>query len=314
MERTRLPILTLAAFALLSGCRTAPTRLAEQEIPPPLPPQLALFAEPGPHSYTRITASIRSETGCEVAFTEYRPQTGGSAGGADADRTPAVILAHGFLRTQQNMRGWAQLFSSHGVRTVTVSFCNSSLFNGNHAQNAADLRLVADAVATRQTPLIYAGYSAGGLSAALAAAHDERTVGYLGIDPVDSGALMETVEALPGPAFSLLGEPNPCNREGTTRQVLPAGNPSWLIEVRFATHCTFEDPTDNRCRNLCGSLLPVEADERLRAVIQSLGTSFVVAQFGADPRAMGTISAESLTRFEAAGYIRIIDPLAQPGI
>lgn len=285
-----------------AGCATPPTVVENRELPPPLPAEWARFADRGPDSFAEEQAMLQSETGCELAYTHFLPD------GAATSDDPLLVLAHGFLRSQENMRGWAELFTSHGIRTVTVTFCNSSLFNGNHAQNAADLRAIADELAGSNTPVLYAGYSAGGLSAMLAAAADDRTFGYLGIDPVDSGGLLGTVGAVRFPAFYLLGVPNQCNRDGATRALFPAASPAWFIEIPFATHCTFEDPTDSLCVDLCGTVSPADSNERLRRTIQALGTAFAVAQFGTDPAAMSLLGVRPLSGMEGNGYLRIITP------
>lgn len=63
--------------------------------------------------------------------------------GGRGDRT--VLLGHGFLRDLRSMRGWAEHWASHGVRTAVVGFCNSTPFDGRHDRNALDLRAVDDA-------------------------------------------------------------------------------------------------------------------------------------------------------------------------
>ena len=307
MKRVRLSGKAHWAAALfvltVAACTTPPTVVEDDLLPPQLPQRWATYTTAGPTEFTAEPGSMTSETGCEIAYTHFLP--GGRATGDD----PLLVLAHGFLRSRENMRGWAELFASHGVRTVTASFCNSSLFNGDHAQNALDLRALADELAGPATPILYAGYSAGGLSAMLAAAQDERTFGYLGIDPVDSDGMLAAVGSLRAPAFYLLGEPNPCNRDGATRSLLPNGSPAWLIEIPYATHCTFEDPTDSLCIHLCGTVSPEESNEQLRQTVQALGTAFVVAQFGTDPGAMSLMSIRELRRLEAAGSLRIITPM-----
>jgi dienelactone hydrolase len=295
-------VCTIGAALLVAACATPPTVVDEGTLPPALPDGVARLAAPGPYEFIAQDGVTESSTGCTVSYTHFLP--GGSGNSDD----PLLVLAHGFLRTKENMRGWAELFASHGIRTVSVSFCNSSLLNGNHEQNATDLRLVADQLAGEQTPVFYAGYSAGGLSAAIAAAADTRTFGYLGIDPVESGGLMAEIDKIDSPALYLLGVPNACNRDGATRPVLPPASPAWLIEVPFATHCTFEDPTDQTCIRLCGGVTPESANAQLRQIIQGIGTLFVSAQFGTDPLAFELLTTRQLRSWESDGVIRIIDP------
>ncbi|MFW6212171.1 MAG: alpha/beta fold hydrolase, partial [Spirochaetota bacterium] len=287
MKRSQLVCAKLAGVLLATlfvlSCATAPTVVTDGALPAELPRELLYFAEKGNTPFGTIEGIVESETGCEVSYTHFFP------GNQATPDDPLLVLAHGFLRTKENMRGWAELFASHGVRTVAVTFCNSTLFSGNHEQNARDLRLVADELAGTTTPVLYAGYSAGGLSALLAAAADERTFGYLGIDPVDSGGQMEAVTELPSTALYLLAEPSSCNRNGATRPLLPQATPAWFVEIPYATHCTFEDPTDRTCIRVCGTVEPEDANDTLRSIIQGVGTLFVVAQFGTDPLAVQTL-------------------------
>lgn len=302
----RIPIrlcCTLGAVLLVAACATPPTVVDEGTLPAALPDGIAEFASPGPVTFSTEQGRAESETGCALSYTHFLP------GGTGSSDEPLLVLAHGFLRTKENMRGWAELFASHGIRTVTVSFCNSSLFDGNHEQNATDLRRIADELAGAQTPVFYSGHSAGGLSALVAAAGDTRSFGYLGIDPVESGELMAGIGPLRAPALYLLGEPSACNRNGETRPVLPPASPAWLIEVPLATHCTFEDPTDQACVRLCGSIEPARAEDQLRQIIQGVGTLFVSAQFGTNPRAFELLTTRQLQSWDAEGIIRIIDPL-----
>jgi hypothetical protein len=112
------------------------------------------------------------------------------------------------------MRGWAAHLSSHGVATAVVSLCNSTPFAGRHDRNAVDLRALADLLQPADGRVLYAGFSAGGLAALLAAADDPRTVAYLGLDAVDSGGLAARSTGLAAPALFLLAEAGACNAEG----------------------------------------------------------------------------------------------------
>ena len=85
--------------------------------------------------------------------------------------------------------GWPDLarhIATWGLDVATLDFRHSRLWAGHHDQNAADMvALVRHLNAKR---VIYAGFSAGGLSALLAAASDPASIGYLGLDTVDDGS------------------------------------------------------------------------------------------------------------------------------
>jgi pimeloyl-ACP methyl ester carboxylesterase len=100
--------------------------------------------------------------------------------------TPArqhLILAHGFLRSPQTMDHLAESFAKNGVQTACIQLKRSTPWNGNHAGNARDM------VALRQSlgwkNVTYAGFSAGGLSALIAASKDKACTKLLLFDPVD---------------------------------------------------------------------------------------------------------------------------------
>jgi hypothetical protein len=78
-----------------------------------------------------VSGQLASEFGCELDYEYYAP--------SDDKALATVILAHGFMRDLDTVRGWTQHWSSQNIATVIVSFCNSNLINGHHQRNAADL-------------------------------------------------------------------------------------------------------------------------------------------------------------------------------
>jgi pimeloyl-ACP methyl ester carboxylesterase len=181
--------------------------------------------------------------GCEVAYEDYRPVM--PATGA------TVILAHGFQRDLSTMRGWAEHWSAAGLRVVIPSLCNSSWFSGRHDRNAADLQAIRRHLEIG--PVIYAGFSAGGLAAYLASLDDPETVAYLGLDAVDSGDLAAARdEGLAVPALFLLAESSACNAKNNFLPVIKRHKAYVSRRIKDATHCHFEMPYDSRCGWLCG--------------------------------------------------------------
>ena len=197
------------------------------------------------------------------------------------------MLGHGFTRSLTTMRGWARAWSDRGLRTVVVGFCNSSIFNGRHDRNAADLVAVARHVEPDDAPVVYAGFSAGALSALLAADSDPRAIAYLGLDPVDSGDQAAAVGRLRMPALFIYGAPSRCNAQNNMIPVMPEADVRIALRVPFASHCDFELPYDSACERICGGVEPEETAGEVRATIRALATAWVTAQIGSEPRGGG---------------------------
>jgi len=172
-------VLFCAALIVLEGCATVTRVPPEARAADPLPAEALALTRPGPAAFSVLTGELRGDSGCRLLYEVYTP--------AEPRTAVLVVLAHGFSRGLTHMRGWAALWASHGVRTAVPDFCASTPFAGHHETNAADLRRLA-AVKT-DGPVIYAGFSSGGLSALLAASDDPRALGCLGLDPVDARGL-----------------------------------------------------------------------------------------------------------------------------
>ena len=256
----------MAAIALLLSCApTVVTTVGADAAPPALD---AALARPGPHPTAITTGRLRSAYGCTLRFELHL--AAGEAGRA------TVVLAPGFLRDLGTMRGWAAHFASHGVPTAVVSFCNSTPFAGRHDRNAADLRAVADTLRPPGGPVLYAGFSAGGLAALLAAAEDVGASAFLGLDAVDSGGLAADASGLGAPALFLAAEPSSCNAQGNLLPVAATIAAARVVRVPNATHCHFEDPYAPLCERLCGRVEPASAAEAIRNAIRGLATAWVL--------------------------------------
>ena len=196
-----------------------------------------------PRNSEPATEQFRSIYGCEVEYERLGPVRNSDI--------PTVILAHGFRRSRDSMRGWAQYWAELGVPSIILDFCNATLINGHHQRNAVDMRALAEKLGLDK--VVYAGFSAGGLAAYLAALDDPAAAAYLGLDSVDSGDLArEAPRQLTVPALFLVGEPSMCNGHGNFNPVFERWPKYTVMSVPQATHCQFETPYDKRCAWLCG--------------------------------------------------------------
>lgn len=300
------------AVLVVAACATAPTSVPEELAPAPLPPPAAAFAFDADDARVRAdgqlaaqTGTLESEWGCAVEYEYYEPPTAAAAR-IEGAAPGLVVLGHGFTRDLTTMRGWARAWSERGMRTVVVGFCNSSVFNGRHDRNAADLVAVATRIEPGDAPIVYAGFSAGGLAALLAAGSDPRAIAYLGLDPVDRGHLAATVERLRMPALFLYAAPSRCNANANMVPVMPEADVRVALRVPFASHCDFEMPYDTACERLCGGVEPEETAREVRATIRALATAWVIAQIGADPRAAAVFGRPALDELERARRVEVL--------
>jgi pimeloyl-ACP methyl ester carboxylesterase len=237
----------------------------------PLSIEAASFAAEGTDAYEVQAGSMTGMYGRLVSYEVYRP--------AKRRSDAMAILGHGFGRDLTHMRGWARLWASRGLPTAVLSLPNSGPFAGNHDRNAADMK--AAAALLHKGPVIYAGFSAGGLASLVAASSDPRTIGWLGLDPVDSAGLAApAARALPVPALFLLGEPSSCNAGNNMLPVIPARPHVGAARVLHTVHCLFEDPTDSACFAVCGSVEPAEASREIATTIRAIATAWVLDRAG----------------------------------
>jgi hypothetical protein len=284
--------LVLVGLALLAaGCATAPGRGAGQA--------------PAPVEGVRIeSGAIDSAYGCAVRYEYYEPhETGAARVGVEPG---LVVIGHGFMRDLTAMRGWAAEWSARGHRAVVVSFCNSGWFNGRHDRNAEDLVAVARHISPGTAPIVYAGFSAGGLSALLAAAGDPHAIAWLGLDPVDSGDLASEMARLRMPALAIVGAPSRCNADGNITGVLPEAAPMIALRIPGATHCDFENPHDPACARVCGRVEPPQSAEEISRTISSLATAWVELQLGAAPEAARVFTRANLDELERSGRVEVL--------
>jgi dienelactone hydrolase len=199
---------------------------------------------PAGASASSLTGAVTSATGCRLDYRLYRPSV--------AETDGLVVLAHGFLRGKERMHGLARALAAAGMPTVTLDLCNQRPWDGGHYRNGLDM--VAIARALEAPRVLYAGFSAGGLAALVAARQDPSAVGVLALDLVEDRKLGErTARGLDKPLIGLMGEPSACNAEGNGVAVIAASPLGRVESVPGAGHCEFESPTDWLCRLVCPS-------------------------------------------------------------
>ena len=184
-----------------------------------------------------------SATGCPLDYRIYRSA-------ATSDSGDWVILAHGFLRGQQRLHDLAARLAKDGVPVATLDFCNQKPWAGRHVQNARDMQALARHLGAQR--VVYAGFSAGGLAALLAARADPQALGVVTLDLVDTQGLgVRAARELHKPLLALVGEPTNCNAQGNGEAVYAFAGRARVRHIAGAGHCDFESPTDTFCKLVC---------------------------------------------------------------
>ncbi|ESQ14038.1 MAG: hypothetical protein N838_00655 [Thiohalocapsa sp. PB-PSB1] len=185
---------------------------------------------------------ITSSTGCKLDYRIYDADT--------EDRSSLVVLAHGFLRSQERMQALAEAIAASGIPVVTLDFCNSRIWNGRHAQNGLDMVALAHALDAKR--VIYAGFSAGGLAAVIAGRADAKAIGIITLDLVETQGLgIRAAAGIDKPLLAIAGEPTNCNALGNGQAVFAATENARIQRIESAGHCDFEAPTDVLCELIC---------------------------------------------------------------
>jgi len=232
------------------------------------------FREAGPFATETSTASASLPSGCSMNYDRYTP--------VDADAPPTVILAHGFQGSRATMAVWAEHLAGWGLEVIAPDLCHATIFDADHAANGGDLVALAAQLGVA-TPA-YAGYSAGGLAAVLAAAQDGTTRALLGLDMVDSGGLgMSAAPAIVAPAFDLIGDPSMCNESNNGHAVFNATADPRVLAVVAADHCDFQSPADALCGGLCGGGGAGAIDDAtIASTVVGMSTAFLLWRSGLD--------------------------------
>jgi len=169
-----------------------------------------------------------------------------------------AVLAHGFARSRVRHRDLARALASAGVVAVVPDLPSILDLWGNGdalARFVEDLESGAvPALAVKRESVVMIGTSAGGLASLLAAARLPGLAGWIGLDPVDrTGSGTRAASNLQSPAIVMLAEPSLCNLMTSGRAIAQALPKRWrTVDVTDASHCDFEDPTNNMCQVMCG--------------------------------------------------------------
>jgi pimeloyl-ACP methyl ester carboxylesterase len=226
------------ALIVLTGCSSLGAESASLSDPARLP-GIAL-----------TLGSLKSKTGCTLSYSLFRPLVAGK----DGNSRTLVIIGHGFLRSQRNMRDLAEAIAGEGVPVATIGFCNMRLWGSRQQQNGYDMIALASRLAPKvgASRTVYVGFSAGGLAALVAARNDPRSLGVVTLDLVDAQGLgIRAASDLDKPLIGLAGEPANCNAQGHARAVFAVSAGATLKQIPDAGHCDFEAPTDRLCELLC---------------------------------------------------------------
>lgn len=227
---------------LLAGCQGISTQ----------PAPTAIDAESVAGGVIRQPGQDVSATGCRLDYRVHRR--------VNEPGTVRVVLAHGFLRDQDRMQGFADALAQRGLPTLTLDLCNMRPWDGAHRQNGRDMAQLARGLGARD--VVYAGFSAGGLAALMAASIDRNAIGVFAMDIVDRDGLGQQLAAgLSIPIAGLVADPSSCNAHNNGLAVYAAASDARVRRFSGATHCDFETPTDALCELLCepGGRSPGEA-------------------------------------------------------
>jgi len=251
----------------------------------------------GKISYESFEGLIVSPTGCEVAYTYFRPSVG--------SQEVLVILGHGFMRSKKRMKRLAQHLASWGLSVVNVEFCNSKFWAGHHDRNGADMVAVSQKISAGK--IIYVGFSAGGLAAMVAANMDNNTLAFFGLDMVDNKGLGKKIAPnMTVPFYGLIAAPSACNANNNGLNSYALSPHSNVIKVEDTSHCHFEFPVDGKCSFVCGKGENRFSREMIQQTIVGLTTAFLLWQTGIDTNGetWWTDSQLNYTTLKDAGYIK----------
>lgn len=196
------------------------------------------------------TTEVVEITGYAEEVDIYRPGGGTALG--------VAVIAHGFTRSRVRHKDLGETLARAGVIAVIPNLPSAVNHWGNgDAIVELAQKLEAGVFGVPPTPrsrLVLIGTSAGGLATVLAAAQLPGVAGWIGLDPVDrTGTGAQAAAELNAPAVVMLAGASSCNLFGSGRDIARA-LPHLLRTLAWkeASHCDFEDPTNNLCRVLCG--------------------------------------------------------------
>jgi pimeloyl-ACP methyl ester carboxylesterase len=240
------------------------------------------YREPGGSTVTASVESFEAGT-CSLEVGAFRPAT--ELAEVAVVIAPGFALGPGLGSSRAALDTLAAHVASWGITTYTLDLCT----NGgsiDHAQNGEALAAFGDSLGR---PVVYAGFSAGGLAAMIAAAQAERTHALLALDAVDTSDLAgPALDAIDAPVHALAGEPSSCNSDANMLARYE-GRPIRVLKINMAQHFIFEGAacTGFKCA-LCSG-----GGEREAQAVRTLATAFALGVSGAVPSALDWWRAES---------------------
>lgn len=214
--------------------------------------------QPGP-----LTVSSASNVSVTLASGSITADVYWPASGSPGAPFVPVVVGHGFARSAAPMTNWGRHFASHGFVTAVINFPAPTM--PDHVRNGALMRELLGWLRTSPQPIgvavdaqrgAYAGHSAGGLAAILAASGDPSIDALIGLDPVDANSLGSNAGAnVTATTLVLASEPHACNSQGSASSLYSAigAQAKAYARVTGASHCDPEDPSDNLCPFACGT-------------------------------------------------------------
>jgi pimeloyl-ACP methyl ester carboxylesterase len=233
------------------------------------------YREPGDRN---VTASVsRFEAGtCSVEVGTFQPDA--EVALVAVVIVPGFALAPGVGSTRAALDTLARHIASWGIATYTLDLCTNG-GSVDHPRNGEVLAAFGEGLGR---PVVYAGFSAGGLAAMIAAARAEHTQAVLALDAVDANDLARAaLDDLEVSVHALAGEPSSCNNDGNMLAQYE-GRTTRVLKVNMAQHFIFEgaECTGFKCA-LCSG-----GGEREAQVVRALATAFVLGASGAVPSAL----------------------------
>jgi len=274
----------------------------DMRVSEPPPRQMSDFSERGSYEVQQERSSAMV-TNCNINYSVYTP--------VGIPNPPIVILGHGFARGSGAMSGWAEHLSSWGVEVVLPTLCHYNIFGGvDHEMNGQNMRELAG-----NNRVVYAGHSAGGLAAIIAASQDNNALGVLGLDATDT-------QDVPGvrnfigrdyagnvsvPTFGIIGEPSTCNADNNGLELYRLIERKRVVKVTSSDHCDYESPTNFGCTSNCENRETEFLDDDIRPVITALGTAAVMSLTGLSSDGDIIWSAQGLNDWVVSGIVQDIE-------
>ena len=229
----------------------------------------------GPFEVSSASYTMTVSDSSQMAYSLYYP--------VNHESEVIVLLAHGFSRDRSVMAGFAEHFSSWGIKTITINLLHSSIFDNNPILDALDINIVADQIG-QGLPIIYVGHSSGGMRSVLAASQNSNAIAVLGLDLVDDlypGTdnqyyALSAVSNMMVPVWGMFGESSACNANNNGVNVFQDAVQGNAVIITEADHCDFELPTNLLCSLLCGQENFIFSDEDIEDVVLNLSTSFII--------------------------------------